>query len=92
MRAALSSKPTSVTGYMLVPIFQTNDLQAPLSPPSLAMSMQGRKCEGSSPSLAFGVFVIEVLSYFALLAEGDVRARAVDPESRVAVNGDEPLN
>ena len=37
--------------------------------------------KGSSPSFSFGVFVIEVLSYFAVLAEGDVRARAMDKES-----------
>jgi len=42
--------------------------------------MQG-KCEGSGPLLSFGAFVIEVLSYFVLLAEGDVRARAMDTES-----------
>ena len=60
-------------------IFQINNLEALLSSPSLAISMQGRKCEGSSPFI--GVFVIAVLSYFELLAERNVRARAIDKES-----------
>jgi hypothetical protein len=61
MRAVLDSKSTIMGGCILRSVFQTNNLEAPLSRPSLAISMQGRNCEGSSPSLSFGVFVIEVL-------------------------------